>query len=483
MPQQKPKWLAIRQELPRNRQRLLVSLSFLLPIAAWCFLSYTPGVWHPFMKIAIGARIQSGEAVTVFAVNQKVPREYFDLIRQQINTENAKLLQETAEEPTANTPTPAATGLAAMIAQKRAAEAEVAKKRNNLVLMRQIAPIAIANEWLEPLADNPSKQEQDAFDREMIAIWQSLAEGALSLVGIDLSEANKLVIDSNWERMIEGFGDLDAIPTGDLAGSMPTKPLLRLLPEGKPANPSYLPAPHEVWISGIKQFQEEPKGDAPSMTQRLIQSVSIVFYGFAIAALFGVPLAVLAGTYDLFSKLFEPFIDFFRYMPAPAFSLALVAMFGSYDAPKISLVVVGTFFQLVLVVANTTRTLDAALIEAGRTLGAKGQVLLMRVIVPGVLPKLYTDLRILLGWAWTWLVIAELIGVKSGLTEVIDTQGTYRNFDRVYPVIILIGIIGFATDQALQAIARKLFPYAYEQRPGLIQRIIATFASKTPATA
>jgi NitT/TauT family transport system permease protein len=153
-------------------------------------------------------------------------------------------------------------------------------------------------------------------------------------------------------------------------------------------------------------------------------------------------------------------------MPAPVFSTLLVAVFLAHDAPKIALVFIGTFFQMVLVVANTTRQLDTSLLEAAQTLGARRGTLVMRVILPGILPNLYNDLRILLGWSWTWLVIAELIGVKSGLTEFIETQGRWRNFDRVYPVIILIGVTGFVTDQILSALRVKFFPWTPESVNG-----------------
>jgi NitT/TauT family transport system permease protein len=174
----------------------------------------------------------------------------------------------------------------------------------------------------------------------------------------------------------------------------------------------------------------------------------------------GIPLGILCGVFDFFSKLFEPFVDFFRYMPAPTFSTLLVAVLLAGDAPKVALVFIGTVFQMVLVVSKTTRLLDPSLLEAAQTLGAKPRQMITRVVIPGILPNLYNDLRILLGWAWTWLVIAELIGVKSGLTEFIETQGRFRNFDRVFPVIILIGVTGFVMDQLLSWLHGLLFPWA-----------------------
>ena len=97
--------------------------------------------------------------------------------------------------------------------------------------------------------------------------------------------------------------------------------------------------------------------------------------------------------------------------------------------------------------------------------------------IPGILPNLYNDLRILLGWAWTWLIIAELLGVKAGLTEIIDTQGRRFHFDHVYPIILLIGLTGFLTDQFLAWFRGVIFPYT-EQGISASARSAARVLSK-----
>src|SRR5262249_32352387 len=104
--------------------------------------------------------------------------------------------------------------------------------------------------------------------------------------------------------------------------------------------------------------------------ENLAHSCLIIFLGFVFSAIVGVPLGILCGTFDLFSKLFEPFVDFIRYMPAPAFGVLCVAILGLYDGPKVAIIWIGTFFQMVLVVANTTRQFDESLLEAAQTLGA-----------------------------------------------------------------------------------------------------------------
>ena len=136
-----------------------------------------------------------------------------------------------------------------------------------------------------------------------------------------------------------------------------------------------------------------------------------------------------------------------------------VAVLGIYQAPKIAIIFIGTFFQQVLIIANTTRKLDPSLLEAAQTLGAKNLALLFRVVVPGILPDLYKDMRILLGWAWTYLIVAELIGTSSGITWFITQQARYKNFDNVFAAIMIIGIIGLLTDLLLAWLGRRIFPW------------------------
>jgi NitT/TauT family transport system permease protein len=196
--------------------------------------------------------------------------------------------------------------------------------------------------------------------------------------------------------------------------------------------------------------------------------------------LIGVPLGILGGAYAPISRVTEPAIDFVRYMPAPAFGALAVAVLGIYQAPKIAIIVVGTFFQQVLIIANTVRRHDPALVEAAQTLGARPRQLLWRVIVPNSLVDLYNDQRILLGWAWTYLIVAEVVGVSSGITYFINQQAKYRNFDNVYAAIIIIGVIGLATDQVLAFIGQRIFAWK-NPRPSRVRALAARLFGRDPA--
>jgi NitT/TauT family transport system permease protein len=234
----------------------------------------------------------------------------------------------------------------------------------------------------------------------------------------------------------------------------------RATASGNPSNPIFLPSPHKVLIALYTSFRTPPlRRGEPWLHESLLHSIRVIAWGFSIAAVLGVPLGILCGSFRAVAHLIEPVVDFIRYMPAPAFGALMVAVLGIDDGPKIAIIVIATFFTTVLVVAKTARLVEMPLLEAAQTLGASNRKLLTRVIVPAILPDLYNDLRILLGSAWTALIVAELIGASSGISYFINQQGKYRNYDRVFAGIIIIGMIGLFTDQILAFIGRFLFPW------------------------
>jgi NitT/TauT family transport system permease protein len=278
--------------------------------------------------------------------------------------------------------------------------------------------------------------------------------------------------------LVEAPGDLDYASVGMLIDrDVFEQERSRLLAEGREppvgtrANPVYLPAPHQVARALVTAFQTEPRlRNEPWFHESLWHSVTIIFWGFALSSMLGVPLGILCGTYGLFARLTEPVVEFVRYMPAPVFGALCVAILGIHDGPKIAIIFIGTFFQQVLVISNSTRRLDPALIEAAQTLGARGLRLVTTVVVPGVITRVYTDMRILLGWAWTYLIVAELIGTSTGITWFITQQARYKNYENVYAAIIIIGLIGLGTDLLLAWIGRRIFPWEPGQTEGFLSK-------------
>ncbi|HTB79259.1 MAG TPA: ABC transporter permease [Opitutaceae bacterium] len=241
------------------------------------------------------------------------------------------------------------------------------------------------------------------------------------------------------------------------------------LPQGYRVNPLYFQPPHAVAKAFYTAFTTPPRlPTEPWLHESLGHSIRTIMWGFIASSIFGVPLGILCGTYRFFAKLQEPFVEFFRYLPAPAFGALCVAILGIDDAPKIAIIFIGTFFQQVLVIANTVRKVDPALIEAAETLGARGWRLLTQVVVPAAITDIYTDMRILLGWAWTYLIVAEVVGTMSGITYFINQQARYRHFDNVYAAIGMIGIIGLACDMMLAWLATVIFPWKRRTRKAVL---------------
>ena len=259
------------------------------------------------------------------------------------------------------------------------------------------------------------------------------------------------------EYFVEGM----EVPRADFAReSAKVKAAGGAMPEGLRVNPVYLPPPHAVAHAFYSAFKTPPRlPNEPWLHQSLGHSIRTIFWGFVISSVFGVPLGILCGAFRFFSRLYEPFIEFFRYLPAPAFGALCVAILGIDDGPKIAIIFIGTFFQQVLVIGNTVRKVDPGLIEAAQTLGASRWNLVWRVIIPASVTDIFTDMRILLGWAWTYLIVAEVVGTMSGITFFINQQARYRNFDNVYAAIAMIGIIGFSTDMFLAWVGTILFPW------------------------
>jgi NitT/TauT family transport system permease protein len=185
-----------------------------------------------------------------------------------------------------------------------------------------------------------------------------------------------------------------------------------------------------------------------------------VLGGFAIAAALAVPLGVLMGAYKPIEAFFEPFVSFARYLPASAFIPLLILWAGIGEAQKLSVIFIGSFFQLVLMIAVSVGNTRRDLVEAAYTLGAGDRGIVTRVLVPSSAPEIAETLRMVLGWAWTYVIVAELIGASSGIGHMITDSQALLATDQIIFGIIVIGLIGLASDLLFKWINRRLYPWA-----------------------
>ncbi|MFZ9625087.1 MAG: ABC transporter permease [Burkholderiaceae bacterium] len=192
----------------------------------------------------------------------------------------------------------------------------------------------------------------------------------------------------------------------------------------------------------------------------ILMTVWRVVGGFVIAAAIALPLGVAMGAYKPIEAFFEPFISFARYLPASAFIPLLILWAGIGEAQKLSLIFIGSFFQLVLMIAVIVGNTRRDLVEAAYTLGAGDRSLIWRVLIPGAAPDIAETLRMVLGWAWTYVIVAELIGASSGIGHMITDSQALLATDQIIFGIIVIGVIGLLSDLFFKLVNRRMFPWA-----------------------
>ncbi|MBM7569324.1 ABC transporter permease [Paenibacillus sacheonensis] len=222
----------------------------------------------------------------------------------------------------------------------------------------------------------------------------------------------------------------------------------------KAVNPVFLPTPSQVMAEMTKQLSSGEYWNFIGI------SVFRVSAGFVLACIVGIPLGIFAGTFKYAEALVEPPMEFIRYMPAVAFIPLIMVWAGIGEWAKILLIFIGCFFQLVLMVADNTRRVSADLLQASFTLGAGRWKAIETVLIPAIQPQLMNTLRLILGWAWTYLVVAELVAANSGLGYAIMKAQRFLNTDQIFVGIIVIGLLGLISDRIFAFLNRRLFPWA-----------------------
>lgn len=184
-----------------------------------------------------------------------------------------------------------------------------------------------------------------------------------------------------------------------------------------------------------------------------------VLGGFVLASLIAVPLGVMMGAYKPVEAFFEPFVSFARYLPASAFVPLLILWAGIGETQKLLVIFIGSVFQLVLMIAVAVGNVRRDLVEAAYTLGARDSGIIRRVLLPATAPEIAEILRLVLGWAWTYVIVAELIGSSSGIGHmIIESQALLATGQIIFGIIV-IGLIGLVSDFLFKAANRLLFPW------------------------
>lgn len=219
--------------------------------------------------------------------------------------------------------------------------------------------------------------------------------------------------------------------------------------------PSYfLPSPTQVVTAGWRMIQTGELFDNAKA------SLVVVVVGWVIAAGLAIPFGILMGSLKIFEAIFEPIVDFVRYLPVSAMIPLLILYIGIGIEEKIAVIFIGTFFQLILLVADVASHVANDLLDSAYTLGASRARVFTTVLIPATLPGVMDALRITLGWAWTYLIVAELVAAEKGLgIMILESQRGLRT-DKIFVGLVTIGLLGFASDFLFKWLHRRLLPWS-----------------------
>jgi NitT/TauT family transport system permease protein len=219
-------------------------------------------------------------------------------------------------------------------------------------------------------------------------------------------------------------------------------------------DPKFLPSPYSVIIAAQRLWE------TGELQQDTIASLWRVGVGFSLSAAFAIPVGILMGSFRSIRALLEPLFGLMRYMPAPAFIPLLILYQGIEEAPKITLIFIGTFFFNALMVMDTVKFVSKDLIEATYILGGNRLQTLSMVIFPHVIPGILDACRINLAAAWQLVIVAELIAATEGLGRRISVAGRFLKTDEIFVGIIIIGAIGLVLDLLFQYVIRVCFKWS-----------------------
>jgi NitT/TauT family transport system permease protein len=227
-----------------------------------------------------------------------------------------------------------------------------------------------------------------------------------------------------------------------------------ILTYGGVVEPLFLPSPTGIVRSGVEMARDG------SLLQNAGASLYVIVTGWALAAVIGIPVGILMGSFKAVEAMVEPVVDFVRYLPVSALIPLLILYIGIGSAEKIAVIFIGTFFQLVLLIADVAAHVPHEQLDVSYTLGASRAQVVRRVLLPATLPGVMDTLRITMGWAWTYLIVAELVSADRGLGYLILNSMRGLFTDRIFVGLAVIGGLGLGFDLTFKWLHRRLLPWS-----------------------
>jgi len=225
---------------------------------------------------------------------------------------------------------------------------------------------------------------------------------------------------------------------------------------------SLIPPPSDVAIELYDLAFGGIWDDAYSQTllTHLVASVSRVYGGFAMACAVALPLGLMIGRLPFVRQLLDPTFQVLRPIPVTAWLPLSMIVFGLGPRSAVFLVALGAFYPILVNTVFGVRSVEPRLFEAAAMLGCNGSAQFSRVVLPAALPSIFTGMRLGLGFAWVVIVVGEMTGVPTGLGAIIMEARQLSRTEIVISGMIVIGIVGFLSDQLVMLLGRRLLSWS-----------------------
>lgn len=223
--------------------------------------------------------------------------------------------------------------------------------------------------------------------------------------------------------------------------------------EFRVVSPSILPSPADVGAAAWTLVQS---GD---FYKAIGASLWRVLLGSFLAASIGIPLGVLAGAWRPLNDLLKPIVLALGNLPVAALIPLTLIWFGIDETQKIMFIVVACVAFVFSASAQAILNVPERYVDTARTLGATQSQVVLKVLLPLALPDIYRAVRVLLGLAFGYIMLAELINARYGLGYLLQISQRRGLIEQVYVILFVIGLLAWAIDTGIGWFEKKLFPY------------------------
>jgi NitT/TauT family transport system permease protein len=223
--------------------------------------------------------------------------------------------------------------------------------------------------------------------------------------------------------------------------------------EDRLISPVILPSPLEVIRSFPVLLNER------ALLQSVAATLKRVMIGFGLAALIGVPIGILAGSWRVIESAAAPLALFGRNLPVAALIPLTIRWFGIDETQKVMFIFIACVPFVYSDTVSAITGVPDRYVETAQTLGASSWQAITKVLVPLALPEVYTSLRHLFGLAFGYIMLAELINAEHGLGYLLMASQRRGLSEHIILILIIIGLLAYGIDRVLLWFQRGLFPH------------------------